>query len=129
MATEDIHSKKIVEQFWTAMNTNDFLAAAELLHDEFVLEWPQSGERIHGRTNFAALNEHYPAVGRWSFTIHRVVADGDEVVTEVTATDGVTTGRAITFSTVREGKILKQVEYWPDPFEPAAWRVAWIERV
>jgi hypothetical protein len=30
---------------------------------------------------------------------------------------------------VREGKILRQVEYWPDPFEAAAWRSQWVERI
>jgi acyl carrier protein len=42
-------SKQIVEQFWTAMQANDFKAAGEILHDDFVLAWPQSGERVRGR--------------------------------------------------------------------------------
>src|SRR5438067_256562 len=100
-------SKTIVEQFWARMGTNDFHAAAELLHDDYALEWPQSGERIHGRANFAAVNEHYPAAGRWTFAVNRVIAEGNEVVTDVTVTDGVTTGRAITFSKVHEGKIVR----------------------
>lgn len=113
--------------FWQAMQTNDFRAAAEWLHDDYVLDWPQSGERIRGRDNFAAINEHYPAAGRWQFTINRIVAEGDEVVSDVTVTDGQITGRAITFSTVRNRKIVRQVEYWPDPFEAPAWRALWVE--
>jgi hypothetical protein len=58
----------------------------------------------------------------------RAAGEG-EVASEVAVTDGVTTGRAITFSQVREGKILRQVEYWPDPFEAAAWRSQWVERM
>ncbi|MCL4296512.1 MAG: nuclear transport factor 2 family protein [Anaerolineae bacterium] len=111
------------------MQDNDFRRAAEYLHDEYVLEWPQSGERIRGRANFVAVNENYPAAGRWNFTIHRLIAEGDDVATEITVTDGAVTGRAITFSTMRNGKIVHQTEYWPDPFEPAAWRAEWVERV
>ena len=40
--------------------------------------------------------------------VHRLIAEGDEVVSEVTVTDGVVTARAITFSTVREGRIARQ---------------------
>ncbi len=120
--------RNVVERFWSAMNANDFRAAGEMLHDEYVLEWPQSGERIRGRANFVAVNENYPAVGPWRVTLNRLIAGEGGVASEVTVTDGATTGRAITFSQVREGKILRQVEYWPDPFEAAAWRSQWVER-
>ena len=129
MAVKANESKQIVEQFWAAMQANNFRAAGELLHEEYVLEWPQSGERVRGRANFVAINEQYPAAGRWTFTLHRLLAEGDEVATEVTVTDGAITGRAITFSTVRDGKIVRQTEYWPDPFEPVAWRAQWVELI
>ena len=122
-------SKLIVEGFWAAMQTNDFKAAGEFLHDDYVLEWPQSGERIRGRANFVAINQHYPAHGRWEFTIHRIIAEGDEVVSDVSVTDGAVTGRVITFSSVRAGKILDQTEFWPDPYAPAEWRARWIEKI
>jgi len=120
--------RQVVERFWAAMDGNDFRAAGALLHDEFVLEWPQSGERIRGRENFVAINEQYPAAGRWRFTLHRLVADSSGVVTDVTVTDGKVSGRAITFSEVRDSRIIRQTEYWPDPFEPAPWRARWVEQ-
>ena len=121
--------KEIIQQFWKTMAANDFKGAAECLHDDYVLEWPQSGERIRGRTNFVAVNENYPAHGQWNFTVHRILADGDQVVSDVSVTDGVISGRSITFSTIRDGKIAYQLEFWPDPFEPAAWRAKWAERI
>jgi ketosteroid isomerase-like protein len=121
-------SRQLVERFWEVMNTNDFRAAAELFHDNYLLEWPQSGERVRGRDNFAAVNENYPAGGRWVFTIQRLIAEGSEVASEVSVTDGTIVARVITFSTVRDGKILRQTEYWPDPFQPAPWRAQWVER-
>lgn len=122
-------SRQVVEGFWNAMQTNDFKAAGEFLHDDYILEWPQSSERIRGRANFVAVNEHYPAHGRWEFTVHRIIAEGDEVVSDVSVTDGAITGRVITFSTVRDGKIVQQTEFWPDPFKPAAWRAEWVEKI
>ena len=122
-------SRHVVEQFWAAMNTNDLRAAGAWLHDDYLLDWPQSGERIRGRDNFVAVNEHYPAAGPWRFAIQRLVADKHEVVTDTTVTDGVITARAITFSQVRDGKIVRQTEYWPDPFQAPAWRARWVESI
>jgi len=124
----DVAGRQVVERFWAAMGENDFQAAGELLHDDFVLEWPQSGERIRGRGNFVAINEQYPAAGRWRFTLHRLVADSSGVATDATVKDGTVSGRAITFSEVRDGRIVRQTEYWPDPFDPAPWRAQWVEQ-
>ena len=123
------NSKQVIEQFWGTLQTNDFKAAGDLLHDDFVLDWPQSGERIRGRENFVSINQNYPAHGRWEFTVHRIIAEGDGVVSDVDVTDGAIRGRVITFSTIRDGKIWRQTEFWPDPFEPAPWRAAWVERI
>ena len=128
MADMNRSSKRVVEQFWEAMQSNDFRAAGEFLHEEFVLEWPQSGERVRGRQNFVAINQNYPAHGRWEFIIHRILAEGDEAVSDVDVTDGVIRGRVITFSKIRDGNIVHQTEFWPDPFEPADWRAQWVEK-
>jgi ketosteroid isomerase-like protein len=123
-------SKGVVERFWKLMDANDFRAAGELLHDQYILEWPQSGERVKGREHFVAINTNYPVHGRWHVAILRLVSEGDEVVSEVNVTDdGDVNMRAITFSTVRDGRILRQREFWPEPFEPAAWRAQWVERM
>ncbi len=121
--------KELIEQFWQTMESNDFYAVAQLLHDDFVLEWAQSGERIRGRENFAKLNTAYPTQGTWHFTINSIVADGDEVVTDVFVTDGTLNDRVITFSTIRDGKIWKQVEFWPEPFAAPEWRKQWVEKM
>lgn len=125
---ETYTSKQVVAQFWTTMQTNDWRAAAALFADDYVLEWPQSGERIVGRDNFVVVNAQYPAAGRWQFAVQRLLAEGDEVVSEVVVTDGVQHGRAITFSNVRDGLITRQVEFWPDSFDAPAWRAPWVER-
>ena len=129
MSNTSEESKQIIERFWKTMQTNDFKAAGEFLHDDYVLEWPQSGERIRGRANFVAVNENYPAYGRWEFTLHHIIAEGNQVVSDVGITDGKLKDRVITFFTIRDGKIIHQLEFWPDPFEPAAWRAQWVETI
>jgi ketosteroid isomerase-like protein len=128
MSSSD-ETRRVVQAFWAAMQTNDWRAAGALLHDDYELEWPQSGERIRGRENFALVNERYPAAGRWTFTLQRLVVEGDTAVTDVLVTDGVVRARAITFSTVGDGRTARQVEFWPDPFEAPEWRARLVERV
>jgi limonene-1,2-epoxide hydrolase len=98
------NSKRVVEQFWAVMQTNDFRAAGDLLHNDYLPEWPQSGERIRGRENFVAINTQYPALERWNFTVHRILAEGDQAVSDVSVTDGAISARVITFPVVAEGK-------------------------
>src|SRR5215831_1165292 len=88
----------IARKFWGLMATNDFKSVGSVLADEFVLDWPQSGERICGRDNYAAMNSQYPTTtGRWTFIINRVVGNDNEAVSDVTVSDGVQIARAISF--------------------------------
>ena len=120
-------SASVVREFWRLMATNDFHSVKAVLADDFVLDWPQSGERIVGPENFAVVNAEYPTEGVWSFAIRRLVAQGPEVVTHVEVTDGKQSGEAISFFHLSGGKIQSIVEYWPDPFEPAANRKHLVE--
>ena len=118
--------KAIVQTFWDTMQTNDFEAASRLLSENYVLHWPQSGERVEGRANFAAINQAYPAHGVWRFEVYRLVAEGAEVVSDVSVTDGKVSGRVITFSTIEDGLITAQLEFWPEAFTAPTWRSAWV---
>ena len=53
-------NRATVEQFIQAMMTNDVEAQDRLLSDDFVEEYPQSGERIRGKDNRRAIIENYP---------------------------------------------------------------------
>lgn len=108
---------EVVRKFWELMKSNDFRSVGAILGDDYVLEWPQSAERIRGRDNFAAMNEQYPAHGPWRFTVNRVVGNDGEAVSDVSVTDGVQSARAISFFTVAGGKVVKMVEFWPDSYE------------
>lgn len=122
-------SGQIVERYWQAMNTNDWIATSALLHDDFLLEYPQSGERFRGRKNFVALNGDYPAAGPWSFSVQRIVAGEQQAVSDVTVSAPSVTARVISFFELRDGKIWRVMEYWPDDFEAAAWRASMAEPI
>ena len=119
---------EVAREFWRLMATNDFHSVASVLADEFVLEWPQTGERIRGAERFARMNHEYPAQGPWRFTINRLIGTEAEAVSDVTVTDGSRTDRAITFFTVARGRVTRLVEFWPEPSSPAPNRAHLVER-
>ena len=119
--------KEIVNEFWHLMSTNDFYSVAAVLSPNFAMEWPQTRERICGAENFARMNAEYPAHGQWQFTINRLVDGEAEAVSDVSVTDGVQSARVISFFTVDQGKILRLVEFWADPYEPLANRAHLVE--
>lgn len=124
-----LNAVQLVHAFWAAMATNDFRAPGALLAADFVIEWPQSNERIRGADNFARMNSEYPSHGPWRFTIHRVVGGDDDAVSDVSVTDGVQNGRAISFFTIADGRIARIVEFWPEPFPAPANRAHLVEPI
>ena len=122
-------AREVVESFWAAMRANDWDAAAAHFADGFVVDWPCSGERITSREAYAEIQRRYPAAGRWTFDIHALVADEERAVTELTASDGEQSARAIFISELGGDRIACQVEYWPVAYEPPAWREDLAERI
>lgn len=118
---------EVVREFWRLMATNEFTAVGTILAPEFVLEWPQSNERIRGAERFARMNIEYPSHGPWQFTVHRLFGTETEAVSEVTVTDGVQTAKALSFFTVSHGKITRLVEFWPEPYAAPANRAHLVE--
>ena len=124
---QDRSALETVREFWRLMATNDFQSVAAVLDEQFILEWPQSNERILGAERFARMNSEYEAHGAWKFKLNRLVAADTEVVSEVEVSDGVQNARAISFFTVRHGMIIKLVEFWPEPYPAPESRAHLVE--
>lgn len=120
---------EIVSEFWRIMKSNDFQALSTLLSPDFVLEWPQSKERVRGPGNFVQMNVEYPSHGKWVFEVNQLVGSLTQAVSDVSLSDGTQYGRAISFFTVVNGKITKLVEFWPEPFDAPANRAHLVERM
>src|SRR5438067_9133809 len=108
----------VVREFWRLMSTNEFQTVGAVLAQGFVLEWPQSKERIRGAERFARMNQEYPSHGPWHFTVNHIVGAESEAVSDVTVTDGVQ---------VSEGKVARLVEFWPEPYPAPANRAHLVE--
>jgi ketosteroid isomerase-like protein len=122
-------ARQVAEAVWKALQTGDWDGAGGLLREDFVQEWPQSGERIVGRDNAIAINQNYPG-GLPRMRFRRALAGGDLAVLEVELTyaDG---SRYLGVSVIElhGGKVVKETDYFAQPFQAPQWRAQWVERM
>ena len=115
-----------LERHWSASDASDFEIEHEIYHDDAVLEYPQSGERIRGRTNIQQSRVLQPNKKR--FTVRRVLGGGDLWVTEfVLAYDGIPS-YAVSIMEFRDGRVAHETQYFADRFDPAPSRAHLVER-
>ena len=125
---------ELAAKFEEVLKTGDFGAIMKLAQewstDDFVEEWPQSGERL---TKEAALrlSESYEEMSGTSpnFTYKRMLGGGDVFVVEGTIDygDGVPVSY-VGVGELRDGKIARMTDYFANPFEAPAWRAPFVEK-
>jgi predicted SnoaL-like aldol condensation-catalyzing enzyme len=121
-------NRQTVERLYTLINKQDWNGARELFHQDFVQEWPQSGERIRGVENSMAINEGYPGIP--SLDMRRVLTAGDLAAAEVTLNyPEAGTFMGVSIFEFRDGKIVKETDYFAQPFEAPEWRSKWVEKM
>jgi len=98
--------------------------ADELYHDDAVLEFPQSGERFEGVTNFTEWRRQYPAeVG---YRIRRITAREDLVVVELSVSyNGGPPQYGVQLLEFRGDKVARERIYVMEGWEAPEWRAPW----
>ena len=103
----------------------------EYATDDFVEEWPQSGERL-SKDAARMIAEQYEDRSGTSprMTSRRMLGAGDVLVAEATIDygDGVPVSY-VGIVEMRDGKVAKLTEYFASPFEPPAWRTELLQRM
>jgi hypothetical protein len=119
-----------VRETLTAMVTNlDPDAEYALRHEDFVADMPQSGERIRGRDNMRALQQAFPPDRTPTFRVRRITGGGDVWTMEAVGDYGGEIFLVVVIFELRDGRIIRETRYYPQPFEPPEWRAAWTERM
>ena len=122
---ENQEIRMALERHWAASAVGDIEAEHEIYHDDVLVEYPQSGERIRGRHNIQALRGHHPA--KLSFTIRRILGSGDLWITEYVLSYNGQPTQTVSIMEFRDGKVAYETQYFADPFEAPAWRSQWVE--
>ncbi len=120
-------NEAVIERLIKCINERKIEVMDELFHDDAVMDWPQSGEKVVGADNRRGIYQSFPSLP--TITPRRMVSDGDLVVAEAI----LDYGGPVKFKTVfifelKDGKIAKETAYWSEPFEAPAWRAKWVEK-
>ncbi len=119
-------NRAALDRHWTAAAAGDQDAEHEIYHDDAIVDYPQSGERIRGRRNVQALRSHHPQRPS-GFVVRRILGEGDLWVTECVITYDERPVHTVSIMEFRDGKVARETQYFADPFEPPAWRAQWVE--
>ena len=127
--------QEMIQAVEAALKSGDFGAMTKMIQDystdDFVEEWPQSGERLT-REATLKMGELYPEMSGTSpkFTYKRMLGGGDIFVVEGTIDygDGIPVSY-VGVGEVRDGKVSKMTEYFANPFEAPAWRADFVEKM
>ncbi len=118
--------REALEAHWRASAAGDADAEHEIYAEDAICDYPQSGERVIGRSNLQALRSHHP--GKPSgFTVRRIVGEGDLWVTEYTINYQGRSAYTVSIMEFRGGKVVHETQYFADPFEAPAWRSQWVQ--
>ena len=119
-------------RFLTEMFTNlSAEAEYEIRHDDFVMEMPQSGERIRGRENMREFQRSF-ADNSTPPTIHLRRVTVREGLWILEGLNDYGEGRVfavVAIFELKNGKIWRDTRYYGEPFDAPQWRAGLVERI
>lgn len=114
-----------IERHWAVSQAGDEDVEQAIYAEDAVLEYPQSGERFRGRRNIQGQRGHHPA--RREFLVRRVRGSGDLWITELIITYDGKPYDTVSIMEFREASVVRETQYFAEPFAAAAWRAQWAE--
>jgi hypothetical protein len=102
-------------------------AEYEVRHQDYIMEMPQSGERIRGREKMRQFQEAYPTPPTIQLR-QVVVRDGLWVIEGVNDYGEGQVFTVVLIIELKGGKMWRDTRYYAEPFEAPEWRAQLVER-
>jgi hypothetical protein len=96
-------------------------------HEDYVLEMPQSGERIRGRERMREFQGAYPSPP--SMRLRRLVVKESLWVAEVVSYYDGQPVYYVSVVELKDGKMWRDTRYYAEPLEAPQWRANLVERM
>ena len=123
----DPERRAALDRHWAASDASDFETEHSIYREDAVLEYPQSGERIRGRSSIQITRSKQPSKKR--FTVRRILGAGELWVTEFILTYDGKPSFTVSIMEFQGDQVARETQYFADPFEAAPWRARWVERI
>jgi ketosteroid isomerase-like protein len=124
---DDRQMREALDAHWQASAAGDLNAEHDIYADDVICEYPQSGERIVGRSNLQALRGYHPDKPS-GFDVRRVQGSGNLWVTEYSINYKTQAALVVSIMEFADGKVVCETQYFSAPFEAPEWRARWAER-
>jgi ketosteroid isomerase-like protein len=117
-----------LQAHWHASAAGDLETEHAIYAEDAVCDYPQSGERILGRRNLQALRGHHPDKPS-GFSVRRILGKGDLWITEYSIQYQARVSCTVSIMEFRDGKVVRETQYFADPFDAPAWRRELVQRI
>jgi hypothetical protein len=123
---DERQARRFLEEMYTVLSAEKEYAAR---HDDYVMEMPQSGERIRGRENMRAFQESFPDYSNTpTIRVRRLlVRDGLWVGEGIIDYGEGTVLNSVAVVELQDGRIWRDTRYFAEPFEAPEGRSQWVE--
>jgi ketosteroid isomerase-like protein len=125
---QDETIRDALDAHWRASAAGDLDAEHAIYDDDVICDYPQSGERIHGRANLQALRGHHPD-GPSGFEVRRMQGQGDLWVTEYIIAYKARAAFTVSIMEFRNGRVVHETQYFAEAFDAPQWRSQWVQRI
>src|SRR6476661_456944 len=99
--------REALDTHWHASAVGDLNTEHDIYDDNAICDYPQSGERILGRSNLQALRSHHP--GKPSgFKVKRILGSGNLWITEYSITYQGRSAYTVSIMEFRRGKVVHE---------------------
>jgi hypothetical protein len=116
-----------LRRHWAASDVGDFEAEHDIYHEDAVLDYPQSGERIRSRAHIQESRRLQPNTKR--FTVRRILGDGHLWVTQFILSYDGAPSYAVSIMEFHQGRVMHETQYFADPFAPGPSRAHLVEPI
>jgi hypothetical protein len=117
-----------LHQHWAASASGNQDLEHAIYDDQVICDYPQSGERIHGKRNLQNLRSHHPDKPA-GFSIRRILGSGTLWITEYTIIYQGSPFYTISIMEFENGKVVHETQYFAGPFNPPPWRAKWVDQI
>jgi hypothetical protein len=109
-------NRALMERYWAAAEANDMDTMHGLRDEAFVVDFPQTGERLSGRDVVRAFEESHDTGG--SFELTGLVGDGDVWTAQGVMGTGEQATHVVSINELRNGCVVHSIDYFAGPLPP-----------
>jgi hypothetical protein len=128
-------NSEVIDRYRAAVESGDMVTMAAVLDDfaadDFMQEWPQSGERLGLEGSKRMFEQYKESTGHApTMQVRKIRSADDLAVIEGTIDygDGVPVSY-VGIAEFRDGKVRHVTEYFANPFEAPEWRKPFVEQL